>query len=147
MKLTITGYSTALFSTWYFIEELGLLFEADDGVTASLLQKARKIEHVFISHADRDRGDTWKELSNSPADIFAIHFMDNKKGFAFGRGNYSGGDFGYSYGSIYCTDNGGISWSGSADEKEAGVILSVSFPTSRIGYGVAGNRVTRFTIK
>jgi ribonuclease Z len=54
MKLTITGYSTALFSTWYFIEELGLLFDAGDGLTAALLQKARKIENVFISHADRD---------------------------------------------------------------------------------------------
>lgn len=54
MNLTITGYSTALFSTWYFIEELGLLFDAGDGVMASLLQKSRKIENVFISHADRD---------------------------------------------------------------------------------------------
>lgn len=54
MKLTITGYSTALFATWYFVEELGLLFDAGDGVTSSLLQKARKIEHAFISHADRD---------------------------------------------------------------------------------------------
>ena len=54
MKLKITGYSTALFSTWYFIEELGLLLDAGDGVTSSLLQKARKIENVFISHADRD---------------------------------------------------------------------------------------------
>lgn len=54
MKLAITGYSTALFATWYFIEELGLLFDAGDGVTASLLQKARKIDNVFISHADRD---------------------------------------------------------------------------------------------
>jgi ribonuclease Z len=54
MKLTITGYSTALFSTWYFIEELGILFDAGDGLTSSLLQKGRKIESVFISHADRD---------------------------------------------------------------------------------------------
>lgn len=54
MHLTITGYSTALFSTWYFIEELGLLFDAGDGITSTLLQKSRKIEHVFISHADRD---------------------------------------------------------------------------------------------
>jgi ribonuclease Z len=54
MNFTITGYSTALFSTWYFIEELGLLFDAGDGVTSSLLQKARKINNVFISHADRD---------------------------------------------------------------------------------------------
>jgi len=54
MKFNISGYSTALFATWYFVEELGLLFDAGDGVAASLLQKARKVEHVFISHADRD---------------------------------------------------------------------------------------------
>jgi ribonuclease Z len=53
-KLTISGYSTALFSTWFFIEELGLLFDAGDGVVSTLLQKSRKIKHVFISHADRD---------------------------------------------------------------------------------------------
>lgn len=54
MNLSISGYSTALFSTWYFIEELGLLFDAGEGLTSSLLQKSRKINHVFISHADRD---------------------------------------------------------------------------------------------
>jgi ribonuclease Z len=54
MKLNISGYSTALFSTWYFIEEFGLLFDAGDGLTAALLQKTRKIESVFISHAHRD---------------------------------------------------------------------------------------------
>ncbi len=54
MKLTIHGYSTALFSTWYFIEELGLLFDAGDGLTSSLLGKCGKIKNIFISHADRD---------------------------------------------------------------------------------------------
>lgn len=54
MNLTITAYSTALFSTWYFIEELGLLFDAGDGLMAGILQKSRKINHAFISHADRD---------------------------------------------------------------------------------------------
>ncbi len=54
MKLTIHGYSTALFATWYFIEELGLLFDAGDGVTSNLLGKSGKIKHVFVSHADRD---------------------------------------------------------------------------------------------
>lgn len=54
MNLNISGYSTALFSTWYFIEELGLLFDAGEGLTSSLLQKSRKINHVFITHADRD---------------------------------------------------------------------------------------------
>jgi len=53
-KLTITGFSTALFSTWYFIDELSLLFDCGDGACAGLLQKSRKVKHVFISHADRD---------------------------------------------------------------------------------------------
>jgi len=53
-NFNISGYSTALFSTWFFIEELGLLFDVGDGVSASLLQKSRKIKQVFISHADRD---------------------------------------------------------------------------------------------
>lgn len=54
MKLKITGYSTALFSTWIFIEELGILFDAGDGVASGLGQKGGKIKHVFVSHADRD---------------------------------------------------------------------------------------------
>jgi ribonuclease Z len=54
MSLTITGYSTALFATWFFIEELGIVFDAGDGLSAGLLQKGGKVKHVFISHADRD---------------------------------------------------------------------------------------------
>ena len=52
--MTLTAYSTALFSTWYFIEEWGVLFDAGDGMISTLLQKSRKIDHVFVSHADRD---------------------------------------------------------------------------------------------
>lgn len=54
MKLTITGYSTALFSTWYFVEELSILLDAGDGAISTLLQKSRKVKSVFLSHADRD---------------------------------------------------------------------------------------------
>lgn len=54
MNHTITAYSTALFSTWINIEQLGLLFDAGDGVSAGLLQKSRKIKDVFITHPDRD---------------------------------------------------------------------------------------------
>ncbi|MBS1606149.1 MAG: RNAse Z, partial [Bacteroidetes bacterium] len=39
---------------WYFIEEWGILFDAGEGLISSLLQKSRKIDQVFISHADRD---------------------------------------------------------------------------------------------
>ncbi len=54
MKLTIDGYSTALYATWYFVHELGILFDAGDGVTAALAQKSGKIRYIFVSHADRD---------------------------------------------------------------------------------------------
>ncbi len=54
MKLTITGFSTALFSTWYFIEELSLLFDCGDGASSGLLQKSHKVKYIFVSHADRD---------------------------------------------------------------------------------------------
>ncbi|MGB0578919.1 MAG: MBL fold metallo-hydrolase [Limisphaerales bacterium] len=53
-KLTITASSTALFSTWVFLEELGVAFDAGDGLVAGLLQKSRKVRHVFATHADRN---------------------------------------------------------------------------------------------
>jgi ribonuclease Z len=52
--ITITSFSSALFSTWIFVEEFGLLFDAGDGVSAGLGQKSRKVRHIFITHADRD---------------------------------------------------------------------------------------------
>lgn len=83
MDLTITGYSTALFSTWYFIEELGLLFDAGDGVTSSLLQKSRKIDHVFISHADRDHVAGLLKLNqqNAREGFPKIYFPVNARSF------------------------------------------------------------------
>lgn len=50
----ISGYSTALYSSFFFLEELGLLFDCGDGAAAMLLGKSRKVKHIFISHADRD---------------------------------------------------------------------------------------------
>ncbi|MBT3219919.1 MAG: RNAse Z [Proteobacteria bacterium] len=54
MRLTLHCYSTALYSTWVFVDELRLLFDAGDGVAANLLGRAGKLRHVFLSHADRD---------------------------------------------------------------------------------------------
>jgi ribonuclease Z len=53
-KYSITAYSTALFSTWIFVEQLGLLLDAGDGVCAGLLQKSRKVRTVAVTHPDRD---------------------------------------------------------------------------------------------
>lgn len=54
MQLSLHSFSTALYATWHFVEELRILFDAGDGVSAGLLGKAGKLRHVFISHADRD---------------------------------------------------------------------------------------------
>jgi ribonuclease Z len=52
--MNLSGYSTALFSSWYFVENYGVLFDAGDGVTACLLQKSMKAKYIFITHPDRD---------------------------------------------------------------------------------------------
>lgn len=54
MRLTLRGYSTALYATWHAVPELRILFDAGDGVAAGLLGKAGGLRHIFLSHADRD---------------------------------------------------------------------------------------------
>lgn len=79
MNLNITAFSTALFSTWINIEELGILFDAGDGVTSGLLQKSRKIKYVFISHADRDHLTGLLQLNqlNAREGFPKIHYPAN----------------------------------------------------------------------
>jgi len=52
--MKIFGHSTARFATWYFLDELKLLFDAGDGVGATLASKCQRVQHVFLTHADRD---------------------------------------------------------------------------------------------
>jgi photosystem II stability/assembly factor-like uncharacterized protein len=94
-----------------------------------------------------NKGSSWMELANSPSDIFDLHFVDDKRGFAFGRGNWSGGDFGSNYGAIYCTNNGGETWSGTSEVKQTGLIEKVSFPSNNLGYAISGINLIRFTDK
>ncbi len=54
MALTIKGYSNALYATWWFLEEWGLLFDCGDGVSAGLGQKGRKVRTIALSHVDWD---------------------------------------------------------------------------------------------
>lgn len=93
-----------------------------------------------------NNGNSWNELASSPSDIYDLHFTTKDIGYAFGRGNYSGGDFGRSYGSIYCTDNGGNSWSGNGDFKDVGLIQAASFPATKLGYAISGNKVIKIII-
>lgn len=68
MTISIKGYSTAMFATWFFINELDLLLDAGDGITAGLMQKSKKIKHAFISHADRDHLTGLLQLNQLVAD-------------------------------------------------------------------------------
>lgn len=52
--MKLTGYSTARYATWYYLDTLKVLFDAGDGVAASLTSKCQRVQHVFLSHADRD---------------------------------------------------------------------------------------------
>lgn len=54
MQLKISGHSTALYSTFWFVDQLRLLFDCGDGAAAFLQQKGRKVRTVVCSHADRD---------------------------------------------------------------------------------------------
>lgn len=88
-------------------------------------------------------GESWTGLPSNPGVVFALHFNNSKVGFAFGNGEYSGGDFGHYYGSIYYTRDGGTTWT--ADNMLTSIpgINACHFPTSDVGYAVGGNVVMK----
>lgn len=43
-----------MYSTWLFIEPLGILFDCGDGVMSNLWSKSQKVKYLCLSHADRD---------------------------------------------------------------------------------------------
>lgn len=83
MKYKITAYSTALFSTWINVEELNLLVDAGDGLSAGLLQKSRKIKNVFITHPDRDHLNGLPQFIqlNSRPDFPVVHYPKDSGSF------------------------------------------------------------------
>ena len=98
-----------------------------------------------------NKGTSWTTLPNAPGEINIIHFVDDKTGYAAGTGRWSGGDFGYSYGALYSTSNGGLSWNGSSDIR-TGDIKDISFPAGKIAYalsngGYSGASIIRLTLK
>ena len=92
-----------------------------------------------------NNGSSWNILTNAPADIYALYFKDAQDGIAFGTGEYSGGDFGYSYAAIYTTSDGGSTWAGSSAVKDYRPIYNVSFPGGNTGFGLNMNRVIKIS--
>lgn len=86
MKLTITGSSTALFSTWYLVEEFQLLFDAGDGVISNLMQRSRKAQHVFISHVHRDHISSlmaFRQMHARPEGFPKIYYPKDARSFEY----------------------------------------------------------------
>lgn len=94
-----------------------------------------------------DFGSSWIELTNSPTDNFDINFTTQDIGFAVGRGNYSGGDFGYNYGSIFYTTNGGENWIGNKNIIETSSFHESSFPSEDLGYIVSSSVIVKVKIQ
>ena len=90
-----------------------------------------------------NNGQDWTVLPNSPTDISDLQFITKNQGYALGRGDYSGGDFGFTYGSLYCTDDGGNSWKGTSRLTNSFFITAVSFPTPSTGYATSNNKIIK----
>jgi len=83
MNYTINAFSTALYSTWINVQELDLLIDAGDGLSAGLLQKSRRIKHVFITHPDRDHLNGLPQFIqlNSREGLPIIHYPKDSGSF------------------------------------------------------------------
>ncbi len=52
--MDISGFSTARYATWFYLDQFKVLFDVGDGAATALAGKCQRIRHVFVSHADRD---------------------------------------------------------------------------------------------
>jgi photosystem II stability/assembly factor-like uncharacterized protein len=91
-----------------------------------------------------DGGNTWKILTNSPIEIYFIHFTDDQNGIAIGKGHYTGGDWGYWTSAIYRTSDGGVTWAKEDNVKFGSV---TSFFSKKIGYSVGNDSIYKITME
>ena len=91
-----------------------------------------------------DGGDTWNILTNSPTEIYFIHFADENNGIAVGKGHYTGGDWGIWTKALYRTSNGGQTWE---MEDDIDFNSKVSFYSSFEGYSIVPNKIFKISFK
>jgi hypothetical protein len=92
-------------------------------------------------------GISWEILSKAPFEIYSITCIDSKFIFASGRGKYSGDEFGFNYGAISYSTNGGSNWTIMDTLTKITSIIYSSFPSNKLGYFVGeGYRILRLNI-
>lgn len=135
-----------------------VLRTADGGLNWTITTPFDNTQHYHLSKVDEnivfiagqsyigkseDFGESWTGLPTNPGSISTLQFMTPQLGYAFGMGNYSGGDFGHYYGSIYYTSDGGAKWQVNTRLTKMTQIMASSFPTPDIGYAVSDNVVMK----
>ncbi|HEX5152600.1 MAG TPA: YCF48-related protein [Parafilimonas sp.] len=94
-----------------------------------------------------DNGNTW--INTNPFGLMGFTVVDpltSNNCLVFGNGDYSGGDFGYSYGAVWQTTDSGNNWT-SVQFKNIASVNCTSFYASSNGYAVAGNKLIGITVK
>ncbi len=91
-----------------------------------------------------DGGNTWNVLTNSPTEIYFIHFADILNGIAIGKGHYTGGDWGTWTSAIYSTSDGGLTWKMEDDINFSSI---ASFPSDKSGYSLGMNSIYKITLE
>jgi len=84
-----------------------------------------------------DNGDTWSELSDSPENVTAIYFKDEKIGVAIGNGHFVVNRWTKA---LFYTKDGGATWK-MDDTFDFSTIFH--FPTSTLGFSIG----TKSTVK
>jgi photosystem II stability/assembly factor-like uncharacterized protein len=145
----MNGYITCLSDKFVSTSDGGLSWQVSSpGLNAGYYAIAISDQVLFMGGTGKmvksvNRGQNWSELPGSPTDIFDLHFITKNQGYALGRGEYSGGDFGFSYGSLFCTNDGGNSWKGTSRLTNSFIITAVCFPVPATGYASSKNKIIK----
>ena len=75
MNFTVTGYSTALFATWIFIEELGLLVQEHGQEYVS-----NQVEEKIIGYSGDTPVEDYERWNNTKILIHEATFLDDHEG-------------------------------------------------------------------
>lgn len=93
-----------------------------------------------------DNGATWAQSLDYQNGVSIVNPLTANSCLVFGKGSYSGGDFGGWSSMIMQTKNAGATWI-ETEIKEMEPIRCASFYSATEGYAVAGKKLIKVTVK